>query len=156
MLLLARRLSELGPLVSASTQQSVRILNRTFSDKPEVPNTTGNLDTSGATDKPEYVAKTNVNKTEKEILKIVNESNEVSMNKRHDNKLFFTNEEKAIMRNPEQRIPYTVEKEPGTDNIFIHLTCSSILTDDIKMLSLSEVITLTYKMQTCQHSNRPV
>ena len=156
MLLLARRLSELGPLVSASTQQSVRILNRTFSDKPEVPNTTGNLDTSGATDKPEYVAKTNVNKTEKEILKIVNESNEVSMNKRHDNKLFFTNEEKAIMRNPEQRIPYTVEKEPGTDNIFIHLACSRILTDDIKMQSLSGVITLTCKMQTCQHSNRPV
>ena len=124
MLLLARRLSELGPLASACTQQSFRILQRTFSDKPEVPNTTGNLDTSGATDKPESVAKINVNKTEKEILQIVNESNEVSMNKRHDNKLFFTNEEKALMKDSEQRIPYTVEKEPGTDDIFIQFACS--------------------------------
>ena len=124
MLLLARRLSELGPLASACTQQSVRILQRTFSDKPETPNTTGNLDTSGATNKPESVAKINVNKTEKEILQIVNESNEVSMNKRHDNKLFFTNEEKALMKDSEQRIPYTVEKEPGTDDIFIQFACS--------------------------------
>ena len=122
-MLVARRLTELSPLAVSSSHKTVmRVLQRTMSDKPEDTKIAPAVksETSGVTVRPDPALKPVVNKKENiesEILKIVKENDKVTGYKKHEDKLFFTNEEKAMMRNPDQRIPYTVEKEPGTEII---------------------------------------